>query len=51
MTPAKIHETFVTAFRTNDGEQMGNLEYHMQQGTHVCCGNEAGMYFDNKGGG
>ena len=44
-------EVLTLSFLALEDEQIRNLEYHVDGGTPICCGDESALYTDGKGGG
>jgi len=50
MTQAEARAVLVTAFRALSEEQRANLLWHYEKKTPICCGKQAGLYYDGAGG-
>jgi len=50
MTRATARKTLAAAFGALDDEALGNLVWHVEQGTEVFCGNRATAWFTDEGG-
>jgi hypothetical protein len=50
MTAEEKQCAFKAAFGRLDEEHLGNLLFHAEQKTPVCCGKDAWLYADGSGG-
>lgn len=46
-----VHAVLVTAFSVLTDEELVTLAWHARRNTRICCGRDAELYTDGRGGG